>query len=95
MSASVPTGSPRRNLALSPGGGSFENYIYRPEARRRQQRSYNRPKKVVHRNLEYKIPEYSEADEVDVDPIRNVRKAAGYQDLVEKCEPGQEIRRYI
>ena len=92
MSASAPGASPHRNLALSPGGSSFENYIYRPDYRRRP-KSYNRPIRVVHRNVEEVISEVSELADESVDPIKDVRKAAGYKELVEKCEPGAEIRR--
>ena len=91
MSGSAPTGSPRRNLALSPGGSSFENYIYRPENVRKQKR----PKRIVHRNMQQVISETSEREEDDsLDPIQSVRKAAGYKELVEQCEPGAEIHRY-
>ena len=92
MSASAPAASPHRNLALSPGGSSFENYIYRPDYRRRP-KSYNRPIRVVHRNVEEVISEVSEVTDESVDPIKDVRKAAGYKELVERCEPGAEIRR--
>ena len=86
MSGSAPTGSPRRNLTLSPGGSSFENYIYRPETVRRQRR----PKRIVHRNS---ITATAGMGENTQDPIQNVRKAAGYKELVEKCERGAEIHR--
>ena len=92
MSASAPGASPHRNLALSPGGSSFENYIYRPDYRRRP-KAYNRPIRVVHRNVEEVISEVSEVTDESVDPIKDVRKAAGYKELVDRCEPGAEIRR--
>ena len=91
MAASAPTGSPRRGMALSPGGASFENYIYRPETTRRQRK----PRRIVHRNtsLSETLPETVETDENSPDPIQNFRKAAGYKELVDKCEPGAEIHR--
>ena len=91
MAASAPAGSPRRGMALSPGGASFENYIYRPETARRQRK----PRRIVHRNTSVSetLPESNERDENSPDPIQNVRKAAGYKELVEKCDPGAEIHR--
>ena len=90
MAASAPVGSPNRSLAISPGGSSFENYIYRPETIRR----HRKPRRIVHRNIEQVLSETTESDEATApDPIQNVRKVAGYQELVEKCEPGAEIHR--
>ena len=94
MAASAPMGSPRRSMALSPGGSSFDAYIYRPETVRRQRK----PRRIVHRNIEQVLSETTDEAEEEgggtPDPIQNVRKAAGYKDLVEKCEPGAEIHRY-
>ena len=93
MSTSVPSQSPRRNMALSPGGSSFENYIYRPETLRKQRNK----RRIVHRNIsisEQVLPETTEMEEGSADPIQSVRKAAGYNELVDKCEPGAEIHRY-
>ena len=89
MSTSVPSQSPRVNMALSPGGSSFENYIYRPETLRKQRNK----RRIVHRNIDQVLPESSETEEGSHDPIQSVRKAAGYNELVEKCEPGAEIHR--
>ena len=47
----------------------------------------------MHRNVEEVISEVSEVTDESVDPIKDVRKAAGYKELVERCEPGAEIRR--
>ena len=94
MAASAPMGSPRRSMALSPGGSSFDAYIYRPETVRRQRK----PRRIVHRNIEQVLSETTDEAEEEgggtPDPIQNVRKAAGYKELVEKCEPGAEIHRY-
>ena len=89
MSTSAPSQSPRRNMALSPGGSSFENYIYRPETLRKQRNK----RRIVHRNIDQVLPVTTETEEGSPDPIQSVRKAAGYNELVEKCEPGAEIHR--
>ena len=89
-SAPAPSQSSMRNMALSPGGSSFENYIYRPETLRKQRNK----RRIVHRNIDQVLPETTEMEEGSLDPIQSVRKAAGYNELVEKCEPGSEIHRY-